>query len=58
VYRIRTRAASSTSWNRSRSPVTTSTGMPSVRATIVPMTSSASYPGDPTQAMPNASSSS
>ena len=63
-YRTRTPAASSTSWNRSRSPVTTATaarsaaGRATSRATSVPITSSASYPGTPTRAMPSAASTS
>src|SRR5580704_2884059 len=49
--------ASSTSWNRSRSPVTTSTGS-GERAARVPITSSASNPGCPAMTSPDASSTS
>src|SRR6516162_7634115 len=49
--------ASSTSWNRSRSPVTTSTGS-AERAARVPITSSASNPGWPATASPAACSTS
>src|SRR3954462_1296288 len=50
-------ASSSTSWNRSRSPVTTSTSAgpdAAARVASVPATSSASRPGPPTRGMPNA----
>ena len=48
------------SWNASRSPVTMTTSMPLASASVasVAMTSSASYPGTDSRAMPSASSTS
>src|SRR5580700_1842184 len=57
VYRMLMPRASSTSWNRSRSPVTTSTGSVE-RAARVAITSSASNPGCPATASPAACSTS
>jgi hypothetical protein len=56
-YSSRVPRSSSTSWNRSRSPETTSTGAGWVAASV-PSTSSASYPSTPNAGMPTASSTS